>query len=722
MSNPWDNDPIVTHAPAQKAASSATPWANDPVVVPAQGQKAPPQPHTFLGDVGDAVSGAWNSLKNAPGEIDNATAMHLAKGDMLGALGDQVAAPFKQAGAAAGLAFSPLTGALNYLGDKTYENGARDYHLPGPQETAKNPALKRLDAENLAAFNAYQANKNPQTQAAWEAKRQAFLDAVKRAQGADPGQRDSIRHQTNQIGTAVLSMPFGELAPTKAVSTVHQVSQAAQDAERMNNAGITPFNAIVHPNPVKSTALNVVADNPAGFVTRGRLDKAVSEVHNAADNIASQYGQAHGPRVIGEAVQGDIGKFNDAFSQKASDAYDQAFAPILRSEGERVTQTGSAFDAAHKGLADKVKADSFGARTVPTPEEMASVPSPAPVVTAPETVKTLKDINGRINAPTLNNVINSGPWKSIGSALEKDGGDLRFTDLRNLRTWVREAQKNNDLRQSIGSANLQRLEGALTSDIYANANNLTGDAGEQSLRQADEFYRNGSAHIKDNLQPVANLGSGESVYSRVLDIAKSGRSADVQSLANIKASVSPQTWNDIAANTLSDMGMPRAGNAVPGASGTRSASKFATDYSALSDEGRDLLFGNGALRKKLDDLAFSAGRVMNIEKAANGSKTFSHAQLGAAVVGLGNPLTALPTAAGLSSMAATGEYLTNPVFARIGAAKQAQSNALSGLSFGPALAANSLSHMDQISSLPPLLPKAAASPTPQPAKQRRKNR
>jgi hypothetical protein len=311
----------------------------------------------------------------------------------------------------------------------------------------------------------------------------------------------------------------------------------------------------------------------------------------------------------------------------------------------------------------------MGARTEPNAAELAALPKHPPIISVDQTTAILKDINNSVNSKDLASIIQDTRLKRIATALQNDPASIRFEDLRRLRTWVREAQKNPELRQSIDQGSLQRLEGALTGDIYRNANNLGGNEAENALRSADEFYRNGTTHIKETLQPFMDKPSGESTYSRILDMAGTGKSADVQSLGKLLQSLSPQTRGDVVANILAEMGRPAPGAATAGEEAINfSPSKFATEYNKLSQEARNLLFGkDGPYRKKLDDIALTASRLKAIERAANHSRTASHTQLlatGAGLFGPTAPVTALPTATGLGGLAGTGEYLTNPALAK----------------------------------------------------------
>jgi hypothetical protein len=249
--------------------------------------------------------------------------------------------------------------------------------------------------------------------------------------------------------------------------------------------------------------------------------------------------------------------------------------------------------------------------------------------------------------------------------------DISFSDLRRLRTFVREAKSKPELRQSIGDANLNRLESALTQDIFTNAETLGSPQLAGQLRRADQYYAAGQARIESALKPFADAKSGETAYNRIVQAAGSGASADGQKLLSLKRSLAPDEWGDVAANAVDALGKPTSANAATDGSGF-SVNTFVTNYNKLSPRGKDILFGSvggggakaAALRGELENLASVVEDLKGVEKAANSSKTMVGAQTMGTVVGLANPATTLPTAGGLSAMTLTGEMMTNPIAIR----------------------------------------------------------
>jgi hypothetical protein len=520
-------------------------------------------------------------------------------------------------------------------------------------------------------------------------------------------------------------------AASKAAKAAETVGTAAKEAgilarnaERLQNAGVTPYRAIADGGKGKTAVTNMIAENAIGGVkVRQRLQQSVNEVEEGAGLLARKYGQARGSQIVGEGVQEGVKRFANgrvkppasvatpaketSFRAKSETVYKKAFEPIIAAEDVAVTAN-----------ANRAQLVQGGARPVVVPEK---------------TMAVLGDITGRVNSPELAKILAQGRHGDILEALRAGNrnGSVRFNDIRQLRTSVREAQRSPELRASLGEANLQRLESALTEDIYKTAETLAGPQAMQRLRRADEYYRAGSERIKTALQPFADAKSGEGAYSRLMNMAGSGASADGRSLIALKRSLKGEEWGDVAANVVSEMGKASPGARAVDAS-EFSISTFVTNYNKLSPKGKDVLFGSAGgggakateLRRALDELAWAADQVKRVERGANASKSGVSMQTWGTVVGLANPATAVPTATGVGGLFLTGELLTNPKAIRIltrgikqGKTEQQVIKDLSNvIDITPYLKASGVSHAveGQAAQLAPQVAKSVAQPqTPQ---------
>lgn len=489
----------------------------------------------------------------------------------------------------------------------------------------------------------------------------------------------------------VVGSAGGLLAP--AMKRAPKPNVLAQTVEEFDRVGVRPMLATTSEGA--SRVAKAVGENPlAGVRVRKSLRDAVGDVAGAAERAATRYGAPSERAAAGETVQEGIGTFSKRFSERAARMYDNAFQPIEMAEARAVEKNAQAFEAANKEAdeafeaAKSRSAEDYSRATtdyrraadlrsarggatvapepVPPPTEVSRLaPPPQRQAIAPSsTITALREIDGRVNAEKLSNIITDGRIRSIASALESDAHNVRFGDLRALRTWVREAQGNEVLRQGLTRSGLQRLEAALTDDIYRSAEALGGNAASRRLRQADQFYRLGNQRIKGQLQQFVGKSApkaGESAYDLVVRAASDVGGADTARLIALKKSLKSAEWDDVAATVVSRLGKPTPGAADQG---PFSVAQFVTNYAKLSPRGRSLLFGTGEKRAELEALASVAGKMKGVERASNASNSASAMQSLGTVAGLANPGTAIPTATGLGGLALTGEALTNPATIR----------------------------------------------------------
>jgi len=428
----------------------------------------------------------------------------------------------------------------------------------------------------------------------------------------------------------------------------------ANNAKLFKRVGVRPTYAAMTGSETGGMAKGISENWLLGGSARRNLQNSLDDTQQAAGRVAGLFGQVRGPQIAGDEVAQGVANFarnvDDprSFPARSKRLYDQAFARI---------------DQAATGLMQP----NIGMR---------------PPVTTQRTLQTLSDIEGRVSSPNLAGLVNDPQIGRIMTALRSDQGAVKFADLRALRTWVREAQRNPQLRQGMDDASLQRLEGALTQDIRASARQIGGEAAERALRRADQFYRTGSQRLKQIDQRFGVMNdrvSAENLYARIKGVATSGARSDAESLLALRRSVPQDVWGDVAATLIDDMGKPTAG--ALGGEGAFSVTQFAKNYGAsgqkggLSEAAKDVLFGpkGTAQRDALDDLAEVARLQGGVEKAANASRsgvsvqnvgTLTGAGAIAAQAAAGNVLPAAGAIAGGGAVMLTGEMLTNPAFVR----------------------------------------------------------
>lgn len=394
-----------------------------------------------------------------------------------------------------------------------------------------------------------------------------------------------------------------------------------------DQAGVRPTWAAMGPGA--ATMTNVTGENAIGGVgVRARLRASLEDTQNAARSLAANYGNPAAAELSGARVRAGVSNWEQGFKNRAEVVYSNALGPL-------------------KG-------------------------KPA---AAPATEAVLQKIAGESGPPgtqTAEFVI-PGVIKELSAGLEADRGKLTFDSLRALRTKIRTMQKANVLQPTIPQANLERIEGALTEDIYANARQIGGPVSLRRLQQADKFYRLGQERIKTALKPFLDeTGSDASAYQRIIDFARAGRSQNTRSLIALKQSLKPDEWRDVASSLIDNLGDPTPG--APGAAGVHpfSVNTFVTNYAKLTPEGRAVLFGsrgggNGPASKlsaDLDNLVKVAEMQKRVEGAANHSRSWVNASNGMMALGVYTGIPIPVVGWSLLGNALTGEALTNPAFVR----------------------------------------------------------
>lgn len=446
----------------------------------------------------------------------------------------------------------------------------------------------------------------------------------------------------------------------------------AMKVKQFDRAGVDPTLAAVGP-PGSSQVAKFSAEDPfVGGVPAARLRTSIAQTGQAASGLADEYGAPSSRATAGETIQSGADRFANAqvpatvtsptqrtsFAAKASALYDRAF---------------SGLNAAMAGKTEPpVKQPVFGTGML-SGTQMGEATSGGSQITTPATTAALAEMTSPAQAESLNSLLTDPTIAKTAQALQSGQGSLSFNDLRQLRTWVRTAKSNTDLRQTIGDANLGKLESSLTADIYQNAGTLGSPALLKQLQRADQFYAAGQSRISNALNSAFKANSGEAAYDQVIGAAQDGGRADIQRLLSVKRSLQPGEWGDVAATALQRLGVPTPGaTQIANGADPFSVSSFVTNYAKLSPRGRDILFGStgggGAkatgLRDALDNLASVADMQKNVERAANVSKTAIGGRALATVAGVTNHVTFLPTVLSLGGIRGLGEAMTNPSFAR----------------------------------------------------------
>lgn len=437
-------------------------------------------------------------------------------------------------------------------------------------------------------------------------------------------------------------------------------SAAAQRAQEFEAAGVRPTMAAVAQGPT-AAATRIASESLVGGSTQRALQASIDDTQRAAERIGQGYGAARPREIVGENVREGVRRFAQ--------------------DGQRTVGTRTLRQAYMLPTRDW----SFAAKAEVLYDEILGIVNRAersvPEASARDSMRELDSILGRVSdsSPNIANIVNDSQLVRLRDALGRDAEHVRFGDLRALRTWVREAQRNPQLRQGIDDAALQRLEGALTRDIYWSAEAIAGTQVLHALRRADQFYRAGMQRINTALRPFGPQGgTGASAYDRILSMASERGGTNTQALQSLRRSLKPDEWRQVAASIVDRLGMPSPGTVGATQDGAFSINAFVTNWNRLSPEGRRVLFegprnAGGSLLDDLNNLARVADYQKGVEQLANHSRSGIHGTgfatlgglgTGALLTATGNPAPLLGVLAGLATVRLTGEMLTNPAFVR----------------------------------------------------------
>lgn len=441
--------------------------------------------------------------------------------------------------------------------------------------------------------------------------------------------------------------------PTRAQNMVERMDRAGASVDAQGAPqtprGVTPSLATANRGAgASSPATNLVADNIfAGAPTRGRLRRSAEQTRDAVHDVRDAYGRARGREDAGRVVQRGLARYaDDANAPNPSPGAHPR--QVSTREWSFPAQANAVFDEALRPIAS----------------------NQAPVT---QTRRVIGQLLRRADDPGVLTFQADPVLRGFVETLtEAQQGGRSFTlrDLRELRRRVREAQTRPRLGpEGVDNGALQRLEQALTEDIYAAA----GSAAD-NLRRADTFYRRGMTRIEG----VRRFFDPENPASSIQQILRAAnpRTENARVLAALRSALPDREWRVVAASIIDEMGAP-----LPGAKGfvaeqSFSIERFATAYRAMTPRARRIIFGSRggqggqsgrtmrALADDLDNLAAVADAQKGVMAGANSSGSATHLQNIGSIGLMLNPATAGGTLFALVGGLLTGEILTNPAFVR----------------------------------------------------------
>jgi hypothetical protein len=172
---------------------------------------------------------------------------------------------------------------------------------------------------------------------------------------------------------------------------------------------------------------------------------------------------------------------------------------------------------------------------------------------------------------------------------------------------------------SARAINNASLPGANARGSVDPASARRGAGALRAFRTADRYMRQGMRRI-ESFYNVLNAKTAEQATSRLVRAALSGNRGDARLFRQAMAVLRPEERAEFASLIVREMGKPTDGAKGLVQDIDWSATRFATNYRAMSQEARQALFTKQHQRD-LTDIYRIANRIANVEALANTSRS-----------------------------------------------------------------------------------------------------
>lgn len=440
-----------------------------------------------------------------------------------------------------------------------------------------------------------------------------------------PGENLAASKLKNAAGAAVIgqgaSKVLGAAGRAAARFGSRAPSEAAQAAQAAQRLGVDVGLGQVTGNRVLSRAAHASSNMVGGgSITRG-AQATENQLGQRLEDVAGQIGRGSDLHDVGQAAKNAInrpGGFLDRFRSQADDMY---------------------------SLADRH--------------------APADI-DALGTMQAMTATANRFrNNPELGRRLANTRLMGMAADIAQNPnnpGRLAFSEAQALRSEVGRMMGDSSLINDIPRSELSNVYRALSNDMR---NGLKETGNPEALHyfdQAADFWRQGRARV-DTLENI--LGKNTSNEKLGERIAGMGRK-DSQSLYELRRSMLPHEWDDVASGIFRNMG-----EATPGAADNLgegfSPSRFLTNFNKIqqNERGFNAIFGGSryeAVMPQLRDLALLSNRLKNNSKLANHSGSGYYGSLSALLgFGLANPVGAAKIVGGNAAFA---KAMSSPAFLR----------------------------------------------------------
>lgn len=239
---------------------------------------------------------------------------------------------------------------------------------------------------------------------------------------------------------------------------------------------------------------------------------------------------------------------------------------------------------------------------------------------------------------------------------------VSIVGLRDARTRLSQGVYDGKLRSNADQKIYRDILGKVSDDIEAGLRAEGKDRVAGMFKTADKYWTQRVEYIDEVLEPIIGKGrAGEGILQSIESMA-TGKTGGVQRLSGLMQSLSDAERGQIQATVIDRMGRATKGN-QDDAGNVFSANTFLTNWNGLSTKGKAAMFGDGELRKSLDQLARVASNIKDVSRYTNTSNTAGALGWQAAISGATGVIS-YPAAILLGgAQYITGKMLASPKFA-----------------------------------------------------------
>jgi len=287
----------------------------------------------------------------------------------------------------------------------------------------------------------------------------------------------------------------------------------------------------------------------------------------------------------------------------------------IASRFDDLAGTGSATkaDAAHGAREALVNWFDDGSRglTKSAYDRVDAFVDPTVMTPLTSTQKTARAISDELAAST--GQAGRAALKRVDDAISRPEG-LTYGGLKNLRTEIGQL-KDDALTPNALKAPYKRLYGALSDDLETAVRNAGGDKGLQAWQRANRLNKAVAERRKSLAQIVGAKGdaSTNAVFDRIVALTRDSARGNAEALRRVRSTLRPTgAWQDVRSSVVQELGRDPT-------SPTRQFSprRFLTSYGKMTDEGKQILFGDA--KQHIDDLALISERSREFARSGNAS-------------------------------------------------------------------------------------------------------